>query len=160
MRLNLGCGPLLCEWPAGFVHVDIRRPCDELVDLSVIPWTWADNSVDEIRCWSVMEHLPNRMAALRECWRILKMGGTLDLRVPHAHGIYAHSSDHMNYWTHLTWALIEQSGWERIFHRVRVRHCHPMPLLDYCATRWPYLWESIGVIPPAMIHWVGKKVAP
>jgi predicted SAM-dependent methyltransferase len=52
MKLNLGCGLYKLD---GFRNVDKFAACDpnEVVDLEVFPWPWADDSVDEV----VMSHV-------------------------------------------------------------------------------------------------------
>lgn len=107
MKLNLGCGPVQ---PAGWVNVDYSyrarlatrlpwvdralvragaiaetefRPGLAVVDLEKrLPW--ADGSVDAIYGGEVLEHFtePKAMALLRECFRVLRSGGVLRMRVP------------------------------------------------------------------------------
>jgi hypothetical protein len=83
MKLELGCGTLPT---AGYVHHDRRRHSphvDVVHDLNKLPWPWEDESCEEILGLDVFEHLhlmPEEW--LRECYRILVLGGALQLRVP------------------------------------------------------------------------------
>jgi len=84
MKLNLGCGKTHLE---GFVNVDYRASpsVDQVVDLTVHPWPWLDNSVDYIIASHFLEHLPGYElgAAMDEIHRILRPGGTLYVAVPY-----------------------------------------------------------------------------
>lgn len=88
----------------GFRSVDLWKGSDEVVDLLKFPWSWADNSVDELFCSHFIEHIPARdvesrdlrnvagddrflgqdmlFAFFDECWRILKPGTTLTIDCP------------------------------------------------------------------------------
>lgn len=83
MILNLGCGQKLIK---DAINVDVTSypGVDQVVDLSVFPWHWADNSVDGIHSSHFIEHLPDQKQFLDECYRILKPGGFLRLCVPHS----------------------------------------------------------------------------
>jgi SAM-dependent methyltransferase len=80
--------PLLLNLGAGFnplpdhVSVDNWGNPDVKWDLNVTPYPWDDNSVDGIEMWHTLEHLPNWWEAFKECARILKPGGYLNIRVP------------------------------------------------------------------------------
>ena len=82
--LNLGAGNRPIE---GAVNHDLRRhrrEIDVIHDLSVLPWPWPDESFDLIVARAVFEHL--RMTLLEsvgECWRILRPGGELQLKLPY-----------------------------------------------------------------------------
>jgi SAM-dependent methyltransferase len=83
VRLNLGCGD---DVQPGYVNHDFarHRPEVEVVhDLRVLPWPWADESAETIRLLDVLEHLPQVVPVIDECWRVLRPGGALHLRVPH-----------------------------------------------------------------------------
>jgi SAM-dependent methyltransferase len=97
MRLNLGANDRRVE---GFISVDIAPPADQIVDLSK-PWPWPDSSADEVLAYSVFEHLPDKLATMRELHRILKPGGIARLQLPHAtEGDGGHCDpSHCSYWT-------------------------------------------------------------
>ena len=105
-KLNLGCGPI---HPSGWINVDgsmrawlvCRAPLlDRMaVALGVLPatdfadvefhrlhrkWPWADQSVEAIYAGELLEHFERPMAEffLGECFRVLRSGGIVRLRVP------------------------------------------------------------------------------
>lgn len=91
MKLDIGCGR---QWPEGWEGLDSvdfgqKYVCDlEMVgvtsdkpnDFALI----ADNSVSEIRMWNTIEHLtrPAALRVLNECWRVLKIGGVMEIVTP------------------------------------------------------------------------------
>jgi hypothetical protein len=125
MRLNLGCGkaqlptyegnPLTkhlthlpqTAYTEQWVNVDAVDidGVDYLQDLFYYPWHWADDTVDEIWCSHIVEHIPHtaeyhsgvaspelkRMAKLDgwyaffyEAWRIMKPDALLHIVAPYA----------------------------------------------------------------------------
>lgn len=77
MKLNLGSGGKKLD---GYTNIDIRPECEpdivgDICDLS----KFGDNTVDEIRMSAVYEHIwpHKRHAALKEWYRVLKLGGRL-----------------------------------------------------------------------------------
>ena len=86
--LNLGAGDNLIS---GATNVDCMAwsGIDEVVDLTVLPWKWSNNSVDKIYMIHTLEHFENPKAILSECHRILKVGGILEIIVPHSSSIPA-----------------------------------------------------------------------
>jgi len=79
--LNLGCGFTKLDWAINVDAFDICKP-DVVWDLNKFPYPWESNSVDGIELWHVLEHLKDWYAAIKECCRILKVGGYIDVRVP------------------------------------------------------------------------------
>src|SRR3990167_8436105 len=80
MKILLGCGKTKKD---GYTGVDIIPPADILCDVTLgLPM--ADNSVERIEADNLFEHFDNDgfMVSLNECWRVLKKGGTLFLKVP------------------------------------------------------------------------------
>ena len=88
MLLNLGSGNHILP---NCINVDITpyAGVDEVVDLSIFPWKWADNSIDGIYANHIIEHLPDPKPFILECHRILKKGGFLRIKVPHSSNISA-----------------------------------------------------------------------
>lgn len=81
LLLNLGCG---FDKREGWVNADAYEVCnpDLLLDLNKVPLPWKDNSVDEIYCSHVLEHVEDWWPTFVEFSRILKLGGILEIRVP------------------------------------------------------------------------------
>jgi len=82
LKLNLACGP--CTKP-GWINVDLNAPGADLrLDLrEKLPFP--DASVSFVYSEHFFEHLefPSpAMSFLKECWRVLKPGGTLSVGVP------------------------------------------------------------------------------
>jgi hypothetical protein len=73
LKLDLGAGTTKRE---GYVSVDIRQfdGVQVVCDLARNTWPWADNSVDEVMCSHLLEHLtpPERMHFANELYRVLK----------------------------------------------------------------------------------------
>jgi SAM-dependent methyltransferase len=81
--LNLGCGKTRIPGSIGVDLIKIENFVDIVHDLDVPPYPFKDNSVDEIHCYHVLEHLHNTLQTLEEFYRILKPNGILNIRVPH-----------------------------------------------------------------------------
>lgn len=80
MRLNLGAG---VDVRQSYVNVDrVKNPgIDQVWDLDDMPWPWADESVKEILCLDVIEHLRCLLVPfMDEAWRVLNPDGFLHLR--------------------------------------------------------------------------------
>jgi len=113
LKLDFGCGPHKRE---NFIGVDVRKfpGVDQVVDLTKTPWPWKSGSVAEAHASHFLEHLtaPQRIAFCNELWRILVMGGTCQLIVPHwascrAYGDLTHQwppvSEFWFYYLNATW---------------------------------------------------------
>ena len=96
--LNLGAGNNI---KGGCVNHDVIKHRPEITsvwDLNVLPWPWADNAFDRVVAISVLEHLRlNLVESLDECWRILRPGGHIYLKLPHWQSDLAHQ-DPTHYW--------------------------------------------------------------
>lgn len=80
-RLNLGCGT---DVRPGFVNLDVAAlpGVDVVHDLDVLPLPFEDETFSEIVCQDVLEHV-DLVGVLRECHRILRIGGVLHVQSPH-----------------------------------------------------------------------------
>lgn len=83
VKLNLGCGKSKLE---GFVNIDSEPSCepDLLLDFVNSPLPYADESVEAIYLFHVIEHVPeaNHGMLLRELHRVLKPEGILVMSYP------------------------------------------------------------------------------
>lgn len=86
MKLNLGSGQNPRE---GYLNVDKfpQGNPDIVMDLEATPWTFDDNSVDEILLNHVLEHLGATVdtffGIIKEMYRVCKNGATIQINVPH-----------------------------------------------------------------------------
>jgi len=80
MKLNLGCGKAI---EPGYINVDILqfKGVDLICDLRY-PLPFAGSAFDEIRCFDVLEHLPDLTFVMAEIARVLQNGGLLLIRGP------------------------------------------------------------------------------
>lgn len=95
-KLNLGCCDALI---AGYVNVDlVALPGVTVADLSK-PWPWEDSTIEHIRAWHIIEHLPDKLQTMNEMWRVLQPGGTAEIAVPTTHGVGAwQDPTHVSFW--------------------------------------------------------------
>ena len=78
MKVDLGCG---VNKPVGYVGIDNVTEADIRADLREgIPF--GDNEVAKVRAKDILEHLPDTIAIMNECWRVLEPGGALEIIVP------------------------------------------------------------------------------
>lgn len=80
-KLNLGCGRDICQ---GWINLDRASlpGVDVVHDVEQLPLPFKDKYFDHIQAKDVLEHV-DCIRVLRDLHRILKDGGTLDIRVPH-----------------------------------------------------------------------------
>lgn len=109
MKLNLGC----CDAPvSGFVNVDIVAGpgVDQVADLKS-PWPWADNSVEYIRAWDIIEHLPDKIMTMNEIYRVLAPGGSVEIAVPTTDGSGAFQDPtHVSFWNRRSFLYYEDGN--------------------------------------------------
>lgn len=98
-KINLGAG---CDYKEGYLGVD-RKNWDGHIDIicnfekEKLPFR--DNSLDEIFCAHVLEHLSNPDDVIMECHRILKKGGLFHITVPYFQLGPANVFCHKNFWS-------------------------------------------------------------
>lgn len=84
VKLDLGCGKNKKE---SFTGVDIRQfeGVDVVCDLGNDPWPWEADSVDEVHCSHMVEHLDakQRIHFVNELYRVLKKGAKALIIVPY-----------------------------------------------------------------------------
>jgi SAM-dependent methyltransferase len=83
-KLCLGCGNEPLAGAVNHDRIKHRPEVDVAHDLNHLPWPWGDRSFDLIVAASVFEHLDiDLVKSVDECWRILRPGGQLYLKLPH-----------------------------------------------------------------------------
>lgn len=89
--LNIGAGNKIM---AGAINHDLvrhRPEIDVAHDLNVLPWPWPDETFDKVIARAVLEHLDiDLVTSLNECWRLLKPGGIVYLKLPYWDSDIAH----------------------------------------------------------------------
>ncbi len=86
MKLNLGCGHHHLE---SYLNVDKYESCqpDEIADLEIFPWPWADDAAEEVVLSHVLEHLGQAteiyFGIFKELYRVCRNGAKVLIAVPH-----------------------------------------------------------------------------
>ena len=146
MQLNIGCGfnKMIGD---GWVNVDAFDVCkpDIVHDLNEIPWPFLDKSVDHILARHVFEHLVDWWGAFNECARVLKVGGTLDMRVPHDS-----SSTAMGYRDHLH--VFTPDSFHGIHRKTAGQNAWAMTEIDSV----PIEMVDYGLVPFEKYMWMTK----
>ncbi len=145
--VDLGCGT---RKTPGSIGVDIQKlpGVDLVLDLDQFPYPFANGSVDEVHLKHVLEHLPDVMGIMEEVWRVLKPGGTVQIRVPHFTGTLAWKDPtHRRSFTSESFGYFGENGYSfytharfrvasvRLNHRVRQDRRGLMRLLGR-AVQW------------------------
>src|SRR4030042_3238886 len=80
MRLNLGCGHLNRQ--KGEIGLDYHIACKPDVQGDAQNLPFKNESFNEIYASHCLEHIPDIVSTVNECWRVLKHDGTFLVRVP------------------------------------------------------------------------------
>lgn len=87
-KLDLGCG---ISKKNGFIGVDsLHLPGVDVVhDLSIFPYPFDDNEIEEIWMDNVLEHLVSPIKVVEEIYRICKKDAKVIVGVPYFRSVYA-----------------------------------------------------------------------
>jgi SAM-dependent methyltransferase len=115
LRLDIGCGPNKKE---GFHGVDITqfKGVDTILDSGSHKWPWADDSVDEVHCSHMLEHLTweQRVFFFNELHRVLKKGATAIVIIPHwCSNRYYGDPSHKSPMSEMAWAYLSKD-WRKV----------------------------------------------
>jgi len=109
-KVNLGSGT---DYIPGWINVD-NEPSyspDVLADL-MKPFPFKDKSIDEIKASDILEHFTKEDGEifLRECHRILKIGGTIFIRTHNVYQIFEKFADDPYVLIHFLYGNTEKTG--------------------------------------------------
>jgi SAM-dependent methyltransferase len=79
VNLNLGCGKDVRE---GFVNID-RTAGVGVIQADVMHLPIGDGTVELVYASHLIEHLPDPLGFMAECYRVAKPDGAMVIRVPH-----------------------------------------------------------------------------
>lgn len=143
--LNLGCG---LKKIIGAINVDKYEQCepDIVWDLARFPYPFESETFDKVMAHHVLEHILPWWDSFQEMVRVTKVGGTIEIAVPHESGSGALGwRDHIHVFTAHSFHGIEgfeagASGWG-----LANRHTVPAKLIkihhiEYPMYRWMPRW--------------------
>jgi ubiquinone/menaquinone biosynthesis C-methylase UbiE len=149
VMLNLGCGLRKFD---GWVNVDGYGDPDIIFDLNDSPWPWESQTIDHIYANHVFEHLEVPIDALKECARILKPGGTLQVNVPdHTSTLSQGYIDHKHIFSLYSFHMIIPSQNRGTNAWAREQIVIPLKMIKY--VRIPYQRFNKWWIPKLLLRW-------
>jgi ubiquinone/menaquinone biosynthesis C-methylase UbiE len=185
MILNLGAGKKLIK---NAINVDVTAypGIQQVVDLSVFPWPWKDQSIDGIHASHIIEHFFDQKKFIEECYRILKSGGFLRIVAPHSSCItsvgclghyrtysYSTFNDYLakdfymfktkrfeTTYQRLNWwhEAIDEEGNLNVGGKVVIKILNP--IMNFIINLSPRIYENVfaGVVQCREIIWEGVKI--
>jgi len=116
LRLNLGCGYSKIE---GYVNIDNRPEVSpDLVCDVISGLPYEDNSVDEIRAFDFLEHIPigKTIGVITEIWRVLNPGGRFESFTPSTDGRGAFQDPtHVSFWNKNSWLYYSDKAYRDLY---------------------------------------------
>jgi len=116
IKLNVGCGADINR--EGYIGIDAEDWGQQhVMDIEKTALPYADDSVDEILCQHVLEHICHPINVINEFWRVLKPDGKLTIIVPHMENPKAYVIDHTAYFNEHSFDTLEyqyKKSWQII----------------------------------------------
>lgn len=110
IQLNLGSGT---DYIPGWVNVDIEQQYnpDILADITQ-PLPFQDQSASQIKAFDILEHVIKQDAPkfIRECHRVLQIGGIIHIRVPNMFAIIEAYRDDPDVMAHFLYGDTSETG--------------------------------------------------
>lgn len=115
-KLNLGCGR---KHMPGYINIDIQERIKPDVVCDVVQGLpFKDNSIDEVRAYDFLEHIPlgSTMFVVNEIWRVLKPGGGFEHFTPSTDGRGAFQDPtHVSFWNIHSWIYYTHDEYRDIY---------------------------------------------
>jgi SAM-dependent methyltransferase len=108
-KLNLACGKDIRPASLNWLNVDmVSGPGVDKLDVFSLPWPYESDHFDYILAKHILEHVPHNIPQygyhknffqqlVEEMWRVMKVGGTLDVISPGGLKILAGAMDHKRF---------------------------------------------------------------
>lgn len=145
--LDLGCGDSkLKSEDDVVVGLDICNlpGVDVVYDFNKLPLPFDDNTFDKIHADQVMEHVGDLHETMKECYRILKPKGTIEIKVPHYPHFDAFSNaQHKRFFTYYTMDSWESSNKRHNIYANGVNFKYVSRELQFIK---PWRWLGAGMI--------------
>ncbi len=161
MKIHLCCGQNIIK---GWINVDFFDFGQEIVANLNEKWDFAkENSVDHIYCKDGFEHLDSGEHFLYESARLLKLGGTLQIWVPHFKNPSAYRLTHKRL---LSWSFFDvfpepHDGVQHLLvvsNKIYIGHKENSiwKPIHYIINKIPLMWERLFYV--SNIEVVLKKI--
>ena len=103
VRINLGCGTKYLE---DYLNIDksniVRLDLLFNLDDPKIKLPIENEDCEEILAEHILEHITNIISLMNECYRILKKGSRMIIKVPQGEGMWADPT-HVRFFSPLSW---------------------------------------------------------
>lgn len=149
VSIHLCCGPKKKE---GWINVDREDFGQEIVADINKKWTFAKpGSVDHILIEDGLEHLDSVEDFLENAERVLKKGGTLEIKVPHFKNPSAYRVTHKHYFSYSLFHTFPELH-DKIKNlrmksaKLIVDNRFPLSVLNVPANLVPNLWERLSYV--------------
>lgn len=160
--LDIGCG----KTKRGTIGIDhLPGPLVDIVADFGKGIPFPNNSVDGIIMYHSLEHVTDPVFVLEECRRVLKVGGALDIKVPHHSNVSAYQVHHKSYWNYFSLdPLISDGGksneQQKLFSLVKKElNLVKFKFLNEFFSKRSFLYETYlyRIFPCYEIHFILKK---
>lgn len=135
MKLNLGSGYRKID---GYINVDNRQECNpDLIFDITDKFPFDDNSIDEIRAYDILEHIPilSTIPVMEEIFRVLKNDGLFEHFTPTCEiGVAAFvDPTHINFWCKQRHLYFIDDTWRNIYN-IKAKFA-PIKIEDVCTSK-------------------------
>ena len=150
MIINLGCGLKRLESNGQVINIDSSEDseADIIYDLNKgIPMR--DNSIDEIHAYHLLEHIKEIITLMNECYRVLRKGGRMYIKVPQGDCAFADPT-HVRFFNELSFRYYCEYGFQEIYgikckFKMIDQEVAKQDLKPYVLPVWKALQEDIKI---------------